>query len=108
MPERTHRGLVRYRDLTMDNARWDGFDLRAGDIVISTPAKAGTTWMQMICVLLVRQPRRSGQWRGLIDRDAQAVYARRVHQLGGRDLVAMAARQSAAVTARSRTVPEAS
>ena len=45
--------LVRYRNLVMDNARWDGFEFRDGDIVISTPAKCGTTWTQMICALLV-------------------------------------------------------
>jgi aryl sulfotransferase len=36
-----------------DNARWDGFAFRDDDIVISTPPKCGTTWMQMICALLV-------------------------------------------------------
>jgi hypothetical protein len=36
-----------------DSSRWNGFAFRAGDIVISTPAKCGTTWMQMICALLV-------------------------------------------------------
>ncbi len=45
--------LVRYRNLVMDNARWDGFAFRDGDIVISTPSKCGTTWTQMICALLV-------------------------------------------------------
>jgi len=35
--------------------RWASFPLRAGDIVICTPAKCGTTWMQMICALLVFQ-----------------------------------------------------
>lgn len=39
----------------MDSARWDEFDLRRGDIVISAPAKSGTTWTQMICALLVFQ-----------------------------------------------------
>jgi hypothetical protein len=38
-----------------DSTRWDGFRLRPGDIVVSTPAKCGTTWMQMICALLVFQ-----------------------------------------------------
>ncbi|MGH3937311.1 MAG: sulfotransferase domain-containing protein, partial [Pseudonocardiaceae bacterium] len=38
-----------------DSARWDGFPFRDGDIVISTPSKCGTTWMQMICALLVFQ-----------------------------------------------------
>ena len=38
-----------------DNGRWLGFRFRAGDIVISTPRKSGTTWMQMICALLIFQ-----------------------------------------------------
>ena len=37
------------------NGRWLGFGFRAGDIVISTPRKSGTTWMQMICALLIFQ-----------------------------------------------------
>jgi aryl sulfotransferase len=37
------------------DARWLGFRFRAGDIVISTPPKSGTTWMQMICALLIFQ-----------------------------------------------------
>jgi hypothetical protein len=45
--------LVRYRSVTSDSARWDGFEFRAGDIVISTPAKSGTTWTQMLCALLI-------------------------------------------------------
>ncbi len=36
-----------------DSARWLGFPFRRGDIVISTRSKSGTTWMQMICALLV-------------------------------------------------------
>jgi hypothetical protein len=36
-----------------DSARWDQFRFRAGDVVISTRSKSGTTWMQMICALLV-------------------------------------------------------
>jgi aryl sulfotransferase len=45
--------VVRYRTVGFDNARWDGFAFRDGDVVISTPVKCGTTWMQMICALLV-------------------------------------------------------
>ena len=41
-----------YRSFIQDSTRWDGFELRDGDIIISTPAKSGTTWMQM-CVALV-------------------------------------------------------
>jgi len=44
---------MRYRSLVADSARWDDFRFRAGDIVISTPPKCGTTWMQMLCALLV-------------------------------------------------------
>jgi len=46
---------ARYRSDDEDSARWDGFPFRDGDIVISTRSKSGTTWMQMICALLVFQ-----------------------------------------------------
>jgi hypothetical protein len=41
--------------LIHDSQRWDGFEYRDDDIVISTPSKCGTTWMQMQCALLVFQ-----------------------------------------------------
>jgi len=44
---------MRYRSLIADSARWDGFEFRPGDIVISTPPKCGTTWTQMLCALLI-------------------------------------------------------
>ena len=47
--------VTRYRSFVSDSARWEGFGFRPDDIVISTPAKCGTTWMQMICALLVFQ-----------------------------------------------------
>jgi hypothetical protein len=46
---------MRYRGLVYDSERWEHFELRAGDVVISTPMKSGTTWTQMICALLVFQ-----------------------------------------------------
>ncbi|HKR49713.1 MAG TPA: sulfotransferase domain-containing protein [Pseudonocardiaceae bacterium] len=46
---------TRYRSFVADNARWEGFPFRDGDIVLSIPAKCGTTWTQMICALLVFQ-----------------------------------------------------
>jgi aryl sulfotransferase len=46
---------VRYRSIFADSTRWEGFRFREGDIVISTPPKCGTTWLQMICALLIFQ-----------------------------------------------------
>src|SRR5436305_14046096 len=46
---------VRYRMVISDSARWEPFEARPGDIIISTPPKCGTTWMQMICALLIFQ-----------------------------------------------------
>jgi aryl sulfotransferase len=48
-------GFVRYSSADEDSARWEGFPFRAGDIVISTRSKTGTTWVQMICALLIFQ-----------------------------------------------------
>ncbi len=42
-----------YRGFLADSARWEGFEFRDDDIVISTPAKCGTTWMQNIVAMLV-------------------------------------------------------
>jgi len=46
---------MRYHNFLSDSDRWDGFALRPGDIIISPPAKCGTTWTQMICGLLIFQ-----------------------------------------------------
>jgi len=46
---------IRYRSADEDSGRWAGFPFRPGDIVISTRSKSGTTWVQMICALLVFQ-----------------------------------------------------
>jgi|SRR5271166_553538 len=46
-------GVRRYRSSDEDSARWWDFPFREGDIVISTRSKSGTTWVQMICALLV-------------------------------------------------------
>lgn len=46
---------ARYRTSLEDSARWDGFAFRTGDMVISAPSKSGTTWVQMICALLIFQ-----------------------------------------------------
>src|SRR6266487_4727030 len=46
---------LRYRSHEEDSERWVGFPFREGDVVISTRSKSGTTWVQMICALLVFQ-----------------------------------------------------
>jgi aryl sulfotransferase len=48
---------VRYTSPDEDSGRWVGFPFRDGDIVISARAKTGTTWVQMICALLIFQTR---------------------------------------------------
>jgi aryl sulfotransferase len=54
-PSAVGEAAFRYRSTDEDSARWLGFAYRPGDIVISTRSKSGTTWMQMICALLVFQ-----------------------------------------------------
>lgn len=48
-------GWTRYTSSDEDSARWEGFPFRDGDIVISTRRKTGTTWVMMICGLLIFQ-----------------------------------------------------
>ena len=48
--------LRRYESYICDSGRWDGFEHRDGDIVVTTPPKCGTTWMQMCCLVLVHGP----------------------------------------------------
>jgi aryl sulfotransferase len=49
------RPLVRRSNFVEDSSRWEGFEFRPDDIVISTPPKCGTSWVQMITALLVFQ-----------------------------------------------------
>lgn len=44
---------VEYLDSLADSRRWRRFCPRADDIVVSTPAKSGTTWVQAIVALLL-------------------------------------------------------
>jgi aryl sulfotransferase len=44
-----------YQTWTHDSTRWDHYAPRAGDVVIATPPKCGTTWTQRIVSLLVFQ-----------------------------------------------------
>jgi RimJ/RimL family protein N-acetyltransferase len=45
----------RYESPEEDSGRWLGFPFRDGDVVISTRSKSGTTWLQMMCALLIFQ-----------------------------------------------------
>lgn len=45
--------MKHYRGFIADSGRWEGFEFRPDDIVIMTPAKCGTTWMQNIVGMLV-------------------------------------------------------
>ncbi len=38
-----------------DSARWERFEQRPGDVIITTPSKCGTTWMQTIVGILLNQ-----------------------------------------------------
>lgn len=42
-----------YHGLITDSGRWAHYVPRAGDVVVSTPPKSGTTWMQAILALLI-------------------------------------------------------
>jgi aryl sulfotransferase len=73
----------RYQSPEEDSARWLGFPFRDGDIVISARSKTGTTWVQMICALLIFQtPRlpaplaRLSPWLDHLIAPREEVYAR--------------------------------
>lgn len=46
-------GTTRYASIVMDNARWEHVPVRDDDIIVSTPPKCGTTWVQTCCAMLV-------------------------------------------------------
>ncbi|HEX5017067.1 MAG TPA: sulfotransferase domain-containing protein [Actinomycetes bacterium] len=43
----------RYRGFIADSERWERFAFRPDDVIITTPAKCGTTWMQNIVGMLL-------------------------------------------------------
>lgn len=82
MPKPTIPASVRYKHIFYDSARWNGFEFREGDIVISTPPKCGTTWTQRICALLVLQTPRLDKplssyspWLDMLTRPHETVLA---------------------------------
>ena len=48
-----HPALRRYQGFMADSVRWERFTFRPDDVVISTPSKCGTTWMQTIVGMLL-------------------------------------------------------
>ncbi|MDR7251239.1 hypothetical protein J2X46_000211 [Nocardioides sp. BE266] len=74
--------MRRYEGTVYDSSRWDGFELRPGDIIIAPPPKCGTTWTQMICALLVLQEPelplpldRLSPWIDMVTRARSEVFA---------------------------------
>ena len=51
LPQVEHR----YQNYALDSTRWEHFRPREGDVVIATPYKSGTTWMQTIVMYLILQ-----------------------------------------------------
>jgi aryl sulfotransferase len=77
------KGRAVYRTWIADSRRWDAYHPRAGDIVVATYPKCGTTWMQRIVDLLIFQtpePRDIGELSPWIDRrigpPAEALFMR--------------------------------
>jgi hypothetical protein len=62
-----------YRHHHLDSTRWDAVRHRPGDIVVSTSAKAGTTWMQRILSAFLYQGS-NGRWRNAVTPDDLALY----------------------------------
>ena len=58
-----------YEDIITDSRRWASFKPRSTDVIVSTPSKSGTTWMQGILALLFTgdpevnvQPSQNAPW----------------------------------------------
>ena len=54
MPSRTPRVTREYKNHHLDSTRWDVYQPRAGDIIVATSYKSGTTWAQQIVSWLLR------------------------------------------------------
>ena len=42
-----------YSGVRTDSSRWSDFELRPGDVIVSTPPKCGTTWMMAVVAMLL-------------------------------------------------------
>ena len=56
MSARPAKSTREYRNHHLDSTRWDGFQPRDDDIIVTTAYKAGTTWTQRILAALVLGP----------------------------------------------------
>jgi aryl sulfotransferase len=45
--------LKRYQTMVSDSALWERFEFRDDDVVVTPPPKCGTSWLQMLCGLLI-------------------------------------------------------
>jgi len=76
------QGLRRYQGFMADSGRWERFVFRPDDVVISTPSKCGTTWMQTIVGMLLLGRVRLGApistispWLDMLVRTEEEVFA---------------------------------
>lgn len=53
MPRWYSRDVREYRGVVADSRRWCRFETRPDDVIISTPSKCGTTWMQHLVGMLL-------------------------------------------------------
>lgn len=44
-----------YSGVRTDSSRWSDFELRRGDVIVSTPPKCGTTWMMAVAAMLLHR-----------------------------------------------------
>jgi hypothetical protein len=75
--------MRRYHGFIADSARWERFALRPDDVIISTPSKCGTTWMQTIVGMLLLDRVDLGApmgelspWIDMLTRDEADLFAR--------------------------------